>query len=97
MSAFTLLATFERTCRDVCLVPTTDITGQLFDHLVGAGEYRWRDVEVKSLGSPKIYNERVFRWLLNRKIAGFHDFRNWHRADIKLRPLFGRCGVESGH
>ena len=22
---------------------------------------------------------------------------NWHRADIKLRPLFGRYGVESGH
>ena len=21
----------------------------------------------------------------------------WHRADIKLRPLFGRYGVESGH
>jgi hypothetical protein len=21
----------------------------------------------------------------------------WHEADIKLRPLFGRYGVESGH
>jgi hypothetical protein len=21
----------------------------------------------------------------------------WHGTDIKLRPLFGRCGVESGH
>jgi hypothetical protein len=21
----------------------------------------------------------------------------WHGADIKLRPLFGRYGVESGH
>jgi hypothetical protein len=21
----------------------------------------------------------------------------WHEADIKLRPLFGRFGVESGH
>ena len=21
----------------------------------------------------------------------------WHRADIKLGPLFGRFGVESGH
>jgi hypothetical protein len=24
------------------------------------------------------------------------DFRYWHRADIKLRPLFGRDRVESG-
>ena len=23
-------------------------------------------------------------------------FRLWHEADIKLRPLFGRYGVESG-
>jgi hypothetical protein len=21
----------------------------------------------------------------------------WHEADIKLRPLFGRYGLESGH
>ena len=25
------------------------------------------------------------------------DVRSWHEADIKLRPLFGRYGVESGH
>ena len=25
------------------------------------------------------------------------DVRYWHEADIKLRPLFGRYGVESGH
>ena len=25
------------------------------------------------------------------------QFRYWHEADIKLRPLFGRYGMESGH
>ena len=25
------------------------------------------------------------------------DVCTWHEADIKLRPLFGRYGVESGH
>jgi hypothetical protein len=25
------------------------------------------------------------------------DVAYWHGADIKPRPLFGRCGVESGH
>jgi hypothetical protein len=28
---------------------------------------------------------------------GRRNDRSWHEADIKLRPLFGRYGVESGH
>ena len=31
------------------------------------------------------------------KAAGSPEGCLWHGADIKPRPLFGRCGVESGH
>ena len=30
------------------------------------------------------------------RFAAVHESR-WHEADIKLRPLFGRYRVESGH
>jgi hypothetical protein len=32
-----------------------------------------------------------------RQLAVLSDVRFWHGADIKLRPLFSRYGVESGH
>ena len=38
--------------------------------------------------------EQIERVAQNSKLG---TTRFWHEADIKQRPLFGRCGVESGH
>jgi hypothetical protein len=58
LSALPSLATFERTCRDVGLVPTTDsctaADASLFDHLVGAGEQRMWHSEPERLGGLEI-------------------------------------------
>ncbi|MGA7613066.1 MAG: hypothetical protein WCF49_23115, partial [Xanthobacteraceae bacterium] len=39
----------------------------------------------------------IFRGREWRNFTALHFGRCWHEADIKLRPLFGRYGVESGH
>jgi hypothetical protein len=39
---------------------------------------------------------RLSSWKWHR-LRHCADVRCWHEADIKLRPLFGRYGVESGH
>jgi hypothetical protein len=53
MSAFTPLATFERTCREVCLVPIADVGGS-FDHLIGGGEQRRRNAKAQRPGHGRI-------------------------------------------
>src|SRR5262245_65611967 len=42
----------------------------LFDHLVGAGEQRWRQVEAECLGDGKIDYQIEFGWLLDWEVGG---------------------------
>ena len=65
MSAFTPLATFERTCRDVGVVPTSDIA-RLFDHLVGAGEELRTNFKAERFGSLEVNHELELSRLPNR-------------------------------
>jgi hypothetical protein len=53
---------------------------RLFDHLVGAGEQRWRHVEAERLGTLEVDNELEFSRLLNRQITRFLAFED--AADI---------------
>jgi hypothetical protein len=38
-------------------------TISLFDHLVGAGEQRWRQSEAKRLGGLEVHHQLDFGWL----------------------------------
>ena len=73
LSAFTPLATFERTCRDVCVVPTTEVAS-LFDLLVGAEKERWRNLYAQGPRCRRIDDQFKRRRLLNRQIAGLGTF-----------------------
>jgi hypothetical protein len=59
-----------------------------FDHLVGAGEEGWRNVEPKGFGSPQIHDHFEFRGLLNRYIAGLSPLKN---------PIDQDCGTAEHH
>ena len=47
-------------------------------------------------GERATRNSRSGELRIRGYIAIAHD-RSWHQADIKLRPLFDRYGVEGGH
>ena len=49
--------------------PKSDIR-HLFDHLVGAGEQRWRHFEAERLSSFQIDDQFEARWLLHWQIGG---------------------------
>ena len=53
MSALPPKADVCSATRDVCFGPKADI-GYLFDHFVGAGEQRWRDIEAERFGSLEV-------------------------------------------
>ena len=63
-------------------LPTRALTGQhvispqerrggSFDHLVGAGQDRWRDGEAESLGGLQIHNQFESCGLLDREVGRF--------------------------
>src|SRR4029077_9965590 len=68
MSAFTPLATFERTCRDVCLVPIPDITS-LFDHLVGAHQDCFGNGDAEGFRGLEIDDQLEPRRTLDREVG----------------------------
>src|SRR5262249_11716932 len=47
-----------------------------FDHLVGAGEQRWRHFEHQRPGSAEINHQLELRWQLNRQVARFFALEN---------------------
>src|SRR5512132_1872047 len=48
----------------------------LFDHIVGAGKQRWRDVQANRLGSLEADHQFEFGRLLDRDIAGLRSPQN---------------------
>jgi hypothetical protein len=66
----------------------------LFDHLVRAGEQRWRQIEAERLRRTGIDNQLEFGRLLNRQIGRLLTFSERVRykrqaADRPLLDLFG--------
>jgi hypothetical protein len=47
------------------------VVATLFDHLIGAGKQRWRDVEAERLGGLEIEDELEFGGPFDRDVAGF--------------------------
>jgi hypothetical protein len=43
-----------RAGRHISKLPTAEVGGFLFDHLIGAGKYRWRDGDTKRLGGMEV-------------------------------------------
>src|SRR5262249_55758665 len=50
--------------------PSQPRARSLFDHLVGAGEQRWRDGQAERLGGDQIDDEIELGRLLDRQVAG---------------------------
>jgi hypothetical protein len=47
----------------------------LFNHLVGAGEQRWRDVEAKRFGGLEVDDQLVLHRRLHRQVGGLLALR----------------------
>src|ERR1019366_1167086 len=56
----------KRRRQHVRSVPNSEVNG-LFDHIVGAGQKRWRDFKAKRLRCLKVDHKLEFGRLLNRK------------------------------
>src|SRR5450759_1584790 len=50
--------------------------GTLFDHLIGAGEQCWRQIEAKGLCGPRIDDQIKLGWLLDWKIGRLRPAQN---------------------
>ena len=78
MSALPPKADMVRYDRDVRFVPKADICGaakfRLFDHLVGAGEQSWWNVDAHFSRSLRIDDQFELGRLLNRQIRWFCAF-----------------------
>src|SRR6516225_12004080 len=46
------------------------------DHLIGAGEQRWRNAEAKRLRRDQLHNQIEFGRLLDRKVGRFRPAQN---------------------
>ena len=60
----------------------------LFDHLVGAGKQRLREVEPEGSRRRKIDDELEFGRLLDRQIAGFAPRATWTRMSTIRSDIF---------
>ena len=47
----------------------------LFDHLVGAAEQHWRNIEAKRLGGLEVDHQLELDWALDGKLARFRALR----------------------
>jgi hypothetical protein len=64
---------------------------------VVAGPMHEGDLASGVVGDARLGNDHV-RLPDNSLVSAVAAyFRLWHEADVKLRPLFGRYGMESGH
>src|SRR5262249_11969243 len=63
---------------------TSAVHPPLFDHLVGAGEKRFRNGQSERLGSLEVYDQLEFVRQLNRRVRGTSTIEN--KIDI-------RCGA----
>src|SRR5262245_30344990 len=50
--------------------------GESFDHLVGAGEQRWRYFQAERLRGDQIDDKIELSWLLHRKFCGLRPAQN---------------------
>src|SRR5262249_50853771 len=51
--------------------PQTTCCNDLFDHLIGAGEHGWRNIQAEHLGGPEIDDQPEFGRLLDGKLRRF--------------------------
>src|SRR5262245_19602999 len=64
-------------------------TASLFDHLVGAGEYCWRDCQPLCPCGLEIYHKLKFRGLHHREISGFRALEDPADIDATLAIEIG--------
>jgi len=67
--------------------------GNSFDHLVGAGEQRLRNVEVQGLGGFEVDSQFELRWLLNGKISRLFSIENTGSVNANLAICVRKAGA----
>jgi hypothetical protein len=65
-------------CNKICQFQThaPQQIATLFDHLIGAGEQCWRQIEAKGLCGPRIDDQIKLGWLLDWKIGRLRPAQN---------------------
>ena len=66
-------------------------TASLFDHLVGYGQERWRDIQCKHFGRPKIDRQFKSCWLKNRQISRSLTFQYSRNIIARLTICTGEA------